>query len=162
MKPECHEDFASAEVDPLFDSSYEFDMAAVERALGEAEKLPDEHREQLATALWEILRWLCDVRMCPKAPEIIGRRAIALAWVMRPELFDGQSLTAISTSLGLHKVAMSIHSADFSKRFRVRNRGQSHGWQVNQRKPAESPSTNQLPDDDGDAPEGESEVNNGC
>lgn len=145
--PEFLEAYASAKVDPLFESSYDFDMAAVERALGEAEKLPDEHRDQLATAIWEIVRWLCDVPMNPNAPAMIGRRAIALAWVIRPELFDGISLTKLAASLDLHKVLMSIHSAEASRVFKVRNRGQSHGWQHNKPVSSEQSSTNQLPDD---------------
>lgn len=80
----------------------------------------------------------------PRA-KIIGARAIAVAWVLKPELFGGASLTAVAKSLGFHVMYLSPHAAEFTRKFGIRNRAQSHAWQLNQ--PAKESPTNTLPDD---------------
>ncbi len=135
-------------VDPLYDGHQGFDWETVERALGEIEDgLDDEaQRQKLRVALAEILRFICGVRLRPGADAWIGRRCIALCWVVNPELFGGVSLTKLAESIGHHKMALSPKAADATRKFNVRNRFQAHGWQHNQQRQS-ARSTNPLPED---------------
>ena len=158
--PAFHEDFASEHVDPLSDKHQDFDFDAVCRALGEVQgvELAEETREQLRQCLAAIFGFLVDVNLDrPNVDTYIGRRAIAMAWVVKPALFGGASQTQIAALIGAsNKMTISPHAAEFSRLFNVRNRGQSHGWNRSKEAPqskrkAAAPTT--LQPIDHDAPE---------
>lgn len=152
--PEFHEDWQSDHIDPVdghantFDyeaidehlsaessstatpeESTDFDFDAVDKALGSnGDTIDEETMTRLTTALVLLVRWICDVSLRKGADAVVGRRAIALAWVLRPEIFNGQSLSALAAQLGTKKMNLSRWTAEFSRVFHLRNRGQSHGW----------------------------------
>lgn len=84
----------------------------------------------MSQAVRSMLVWLLEVNDEAKPPgaRTIARRLIGLAWTLDPSLLEGKSITAIAKELGCHKVVLSIHSAAAHRQFRIRNRGQSHGW----------------------------------
>lgn len=130
MKQEFREDQLSTHVDPLHDSHQEFDYDAVERALGcKPEEMDEETCSKLAQAVLVLVQWLTDVELKKDCQRLIGHRALAAAWVVKPDLFHGMSQTELAELIGAkNKMEISRHAAEFSRVFAVRNRGQSHGW----------------------------------
>ncbi|SVE23893.1 uncharacterized protein METZ01_LOCUS476747, partial [marine metagenome] len=56
----------------------------------------------LAHVLREILHWICEGNRNRGGYALtVARKVIAMAWVLRPEIFDGLSLTAICKSKGV-------------------------------------------------------------
>ncbi len=57
--------------------------------------------------------------------DIIGRRAICAAWILRPELFAGASLSEVGRLPGVDGTRKMLcdHVADFEATFGVRSRG---------------------------------------
>ena len=120
-----------SKVDPLFSAHQDFDYDAVEVALGCApEQLDDDSCSRLATALIVMLRWIIGgQKLQPGCENLIGTRAVAAAWVLKPDLFDSVSQAELGRQLGkTHQVGISKHAAEFTRLFNVRNRGQSHAW----------------------------------
>lgn len=139
-KPAFHEDYHHEHADPMDNHSIvEFDWDELMVRLGEAQtELAPRDYTGLVEALRSILDWMMPSHLhrdgCDRT---IGRRAIALAWAMNPALFENSpSLSQIAKDLGLGKATMSTYTAEASRRFQVRNRGQNHGW--NWRKSVES------------------------
>ena len=134
---EFREDQLSTHVDPLHDSHQDFDYDAVEQALGcKVDALDEETCSRLAAALVVLVRWLADVELKKDCHRLIGLRAIAAAWVVRPDLFHGMSQTELAELIGAkNKMEISRHAAEFSRMFSVRNRGQSHGWNYSKQLP---------------------------
>ncbi len=112
-------------VDPLARlpvDDFPFDQVAA--SLGEATaELDRGDRAKLGQALRMLLSFLCRARH----PESIGRRTIALAWVINPELVGGVSLARLAKGARCSKAALSHYTAQATKRFRVKNRAQSRG-----------------------------------
>jgi hypothetical protein len=110
------------------DTVAQFDFEEVERRLGEAvEDVPESDRGLMADALKQILRFILGRHYRSESGrETIARRAIALAWVIDPSLFGAKpSLTALGKQLGLHKVLLSEHAAEASRRFGIQNSQQA-------------------------------------
>lgn len=140
QKPEFHEDYANR--DAVFaQHSQEFNYDALfERLDGlvESGDIAEQDITGLPIALKNVFDWLFEpvkpksgntAKRTRRVTEQIGRRAIALAWVMDPSRFGNDpSLTQVGTSLGIHKAVMSELTSQFSKQFGVRNKHQSHGW----------------------------------
>lgn len=127
-RPAFIEDYQSDSESALDGQTYDFDWAGLEERLGEAaEELSERDYEGLVEAFNVILDWLLDGS---PMSERIGRRVIALAWVLNPSRFDGESVTKIASRLGLSKATLSCETAAASKRFGIRNRGQAHGWNL--------------------------------
>ena len=109
-----------------------FDWAGLYERLGEAEAdLSARDYAGLTTALSQLLDWVLRADLKGKhSLEIIARRALALAWTLSPAYIEGSpSLTRLANDLGVHKTAMSSHSAEAHRRFGVGNRAQvGHGW----------------------------------
>lgn len=162
-KPEFREDEASQRLDPLADMHQGFDYDAVEKALGLVLEMPDEARDQMCAAMAAFIEYIVGSlrdynlvavkRRAKGAPvaspesnpitpqenrkaRCVGHRTLAVAWVLRPDLFGGVSLTKLAEALGVNKMTLSQHSSDFSSKFGIRNRGQSHGRQHGKRKAA--------------------------
>jgi hypothetical protein len=129
MKPEFHEDYINQHADPTAEPYCEFDWDELYTCLGEATQEDEETRQQLAAAVRQIFQWVISNNInSKKAAEYVGRRAIAFAWVMNPELFEGKSITAVANALGVSKQVLSRDSSTVSKKFGIENRGQAHAW----------------------------------
>ena len=104
----------------------EFDWELLRRLLGEAkDELSEKDYESLGLVLREIMSWL--VR--GDDLNIIGRRAVALGWVVNPKLFDDDpSARQLAKKCGVHYAMLSEDAASASRKFNVRNRSQKHGW----------------------------------
>ncbi|MFM8359065.1 MAG: hypothetical protein ACKOET_10975, partial [Verrucomicrobiota bacterium] len=132
MKPGYHEDYAG-ELDPLDQTPIDFDWSLLEAAMGELQPdLEGEHFAELAEALRRLLAWLVNVRAAnppEKAANLIGRRTLALLWVVDPRLItDSPSLSQLAERLGVSKAVLSHSAAQVTREFGVRNRAQVHGW----------------------------------
>lgn len=85
----------------------------------------------LSSALGEVIRWLLS-----GSSDSAGRkqgillRLLALAWVLRPDYFGGEGVSAaeVCRQFDLPKNRFSEHCAEFTRRYGVRNRAQAHGW----------------------------------
>jgi hypothetical protein len=139
MKPEFHDNYKSAHVDPLEPTHADFDWATVyahldgEQPKEEADPPPVTHKE-MAQILAACFRWALDFdhrrnnQYNCRPTELIGRRLIALAWVTNPASFDGASLASICKRLKVRGPSMAKLTAAASRHFGIVNRGQAHGW----------------------------------
>jgi len=107
----------------------EFDWVGLEVMLGEAPASPSgRDLVMMAEALSRLFAWLVDGKRMPKRglDRIIGRRALAMVWVVRPDLIAGTpSLAKIAKDLGQSRAGLSWHAAEFSRVFGIRNRAQA-------------------------------------
>lgn len=110
----------------------EFDWELLRRALGEArEELGEVQFAVLADIMGELLRWIVKGDKL----HIIGRRAVALGWVVNPDIFKGVSAASLAKRVGCHKAMLSEDAAEASRKYGVRNRAQQHGWNFKEDKP---------------------------
>jgi hypothetical protein len=129
MKPEFHEDYVNNHADPTAEPYYDFDWDELYTCLGEATDHDEQIKQRLAAGVREIFQWVLSTNINNRnAAEFVGRRAIAFAWVMNPELFEGKSITAVASALGLSKQILSKASSEASRKFGIENRGQAHAW----------------------------------
>jgi hypothetical protein len=122
------EDWTSEDVDPLSRGTEDFDLEAVERALGEAQAIAGRDYDALVTALNHLVGFLVRGATNERGDTKAGRRVLALAWVINPSLFGGISLTALAKKVGLSTKNLSVFAAEVSRTFGIRNRGQAHAW----------------------------------
>jgi hypothetical protein len=139
------EDYANnKDADPLDKhTSSQFDWEKVYKELGETleeVELDDDEMQKLAYAFKQVFQWIVDFQIDSSiAEKIIARRSIAVAWVLAPDMFEGSpSLTKLAKSLGLEgrkrgydKMILSAHTSEFSDKFKIQNRAQSHGGKKN-------------------------------
>ena len=131
------EDFDSVKKHPLAPDNPEFDYAAID---GQQEfdvgvALPDVRDYQdMSRALLGILNFILRGNLNdPRYLKAVGLRVVAMAWVIAPERFDNSSLTTLAKRLGCTTNNISVHVADFSRRFGVRNKYQEHDRFKNKR-----------------------------
>lgn len=127
MKPEFFEDYANPHAEPTEPHSADFDWDELEKRLGEHEEPAERQYADLSRALKEILDWILDIDLGKdNADKIIGRRVIALAWVIDPSRFGGASVRKLSARLGFTAPVLSSITAEVSRKFRISNKFQSH------------------------------------
>lgn len=81
-----------------------------------------------ADALRNTLEWFGSPAATRYFGRAFSRRLVALAWTLRPECFDGKSLSALAKSRKISKQALSKYSAQASRIFGIRNGSQrAHG-----------------------------------
>lgn len=155
MKAEFHEDLVTDSQDPLDGQIAGFDFDQIDRILaGHKADLGSTEFERLGIALNAILSWVIgDPRTPKKSERAVARRLIGLAWTINPAFFeDSPSLTDIAKRLGIHKVVLSLHSAQAHRHFGIKNRAQSHGWnfkpQESDALPAHNDDTNEPEEND--------------
>lgn len=103
----------------------DFDWEALSVLLGEAtEDLSERDFSALASAFHEILAWVIKGDKL----DLIGRRTVALAWMLDPNLFEGKSAASLAKKMGIHKERLSECVSESSRRFGIRNSSQKHGW----------------------------------
>lgn len=135
QKPEFHDDFISSHASLLDDHSHvDPDWDAIARDLGE-QVPPDcqhEFRVAVSLALVHLLRWIIRpnlrVNSWESASSGIASRAIGSLWVCNPAEFQGRSAAAVAESYRVAPKTIQGKCADFSKSFKLLNRGQGHGW----------------------------------
>lgn len=135
MKEAFHEDFLSEHSDPLDARTADFDWEEIfRRCDGVRDQLGDERFAELAAGFVALVSHIIgDTPIQRGADKRIGRRFLAFAWVINPSLIEGSpSLSSIARALGVHKVTLSVHSAQAARDFGIRNRAQSHGWNFKQ------------------------------
>jgi len=142
VKSPFHEDFGSKKLDQLDGKVVEFDYGEVERCLGEGSEgeEPVLDSERFAHALRVIFRWITrgSGRSRANQERMVGRRTIALAWLLDPSTFEGApSLARLEAQFGIPTNLLSRIVSEASATFGIRNRDQVHGWNRKPR-PAES------------------------
>jgi hypothetical protein len=130
MKPEFHEDYSTDKLDPLYETTVDFDLAEVERRLGEASDTVPDYAE-LAKVVHRLLKWVAAIDLGkPNAEAVVGRRFLAMAWVTNPELFEGSpSASKLAESLGIKRKADFWElTGEVSRILGITNRSQKHSW----------------------------------
>ena len=141
-KPAFHPEMHSTRVDPLHETTEDFPYEEVERNLGEPVDARGEEMARLVQAVNALIRYLVPAE--PKRPTHaahIGRRTLAMAWVLQPGLVGGKSLRQLARAMGCTPQSLSTHAAEFSRMFNVVNRGQAHGWNRKKSVPEQKPLT---------------------
>lgn len=86
----------------------------------------------MANAIARLFGGLVDGDVAKGFDQTVGRRVIAMIWVVNPELFamdEAPSLAQLAARLGISRAALSAYAAQFSRQFGLRNRSQAaHGW----------------------------------
>lgn len=128
------EDFNSDKVAPTESGCEQFDFDAVERAFGELRDDPDQ-RERLVTAMRFLFDWMIrgDLRRTC-ALRVIGKRALAAAWVVDPARFNNDSLRSIAKQLGCTAANISPLTAQFSRLTGIVNEFKDHDWRTDHEK----------------------------
>lgn len=111
-----------------FGGSEDFDLAAVERALNETP--PGDRDGQFGDALAKLVEWLSEPLTSRnyshtpghKRASLSGRRVAVLQWLLRPESLPNITLEKTAYDLGIQPERLHELSAEFSRRFGVRNR----------------------------------------
>ncbi|MGN6556257.1 MAG: hypothetical protein ACTHLW_21305 [Verrucomicrobiota bacterium] len=124
FKPEFPEDWSRMpNLSPLATRQMDFDWELLRRIMGEAkEEMGDVNYALLADVLREILTWLVK----GKELKIVGKRAVALAWVVNPDLLDSKSMRSMARQLGLSRGVLCRETGEASRVFKIRNRAQAH------------------------------------
>jgi len=124
-KPEFKEDFISEKRDPTVPTATDFDWDEVFREMGE---LSSEDKASVAIVIRKIFLWVTAVKLNRRnTQKMVGRRFIALAWVLDPSLFeDSPSLESLGKKIGCKKMWML--SGQVTKDIGIHNHGQDHAW----------------------------------
>jgi len=134
MKPKFYEDYISTKLDPLASPMQEdFNWDELFERLGEPSdrQAHDEQMERLNQFIRTLFEWVTAIDLKkPNAQVVIGRRFVALAWVMDPALFENSpSASKLAEMLGVNRKAdLWKLTGEVAKRFGIRNRCQSHAW----------------------------------
>ena len=130
MKPQFHEDYSSKELDPLYETAVDFDLAEVERRLGEASDTRPDY-DALGKIVQRLFKWVTAIELGkPNAEIMVGRRFLAMAWVTNPNLFEGSpSASKLAECLGITRKADFWElTGEVSRILGITNRSQKHGW----------------------------------
>lgn len=137
MKTDFDENRVSELEDTLDAKHIDFDFEQVDALLkNSTDHLEPGEYDRLSQALNVLIAWIIGDEKTPPRSELqIARRVIGLAWAINPMFFaDSPSLSEIARRLKIHKVVLSIHSAQAHRDFGIRNRAQSHGSNFKQNK----------------------------
>ena len=124
----------AAEFDAVDSRAIEFPFEELIARLDGIENEADRHREKMAQGLIELLRFFAG--NCLKKESGItdedlrqaGLRMLAALWTLDPSLYDGSpSAAKLSARLGLNRGAVSTRATEFTARYGIQNRAQSHG-----------------------------------
>lgn len=127
-KPPFPNDIQQLEgIDPTFDTQADFDWRGLEELLGEAEQLQESDRALLADVLHKIIAWCVECQPGKLRLDLLGRKIVALAWLVSPEFFEGASLSKLARRAGLkNNKYLAQYSGQASRTFNLRNHAQSH------------------------------------
>jgi hypothetical protein len=130
MKPQFHEDYSTDKLDPLYETTVDFDMAEVERRLGETSDMGPDY-DALGKIVRRLFKWATAVEIGkPNAEAMVGRRFLAMVWVTNPGLFEGSpSASKLAECLGIKRKADFWElTGEASRVLGIVNRNQKHGW----------------------------------
>jgi hypothetical protein len=144
MKPQFHEDYQNEHADPLDCREADFNWNELYERFGEAENdSPLTPEQKMTIALRRICDWVLNINYNIEGQQImpdtlIGRRFIAFAWVMNPELFaDSPSLAKLCRKIGVTIPTLARLTGEVSREFGIQNRAQAHAWNRGENVPAE-------------------------
>lgn len=130
------EEHNSDQVEPTAKGCAQFDWDELERAFKET-PLGDDEKHRLALAMAFILDWLLAVDLDRgHALKSIGKRVVAMAWVLDPQRFakrngdelESISLRSLAKQLGFSAPNISPTTAEFSRLTEIFNQFQDHDW----------------------------------
>lgn len=106
MKPQFFEDYSTDKLDPLAPAMQEdFNWDELYERFGELSdrQMHDEQMERINEFVRKLFQWVVAIDLNrPNSQMLIGRRFIALAWVLNPALFEGSpSASKLAESLGM-------------------------------------------------------------
>lgn len=134
-KPAFHEEYISPKTDPLHTSTVEFPYDDIdERVFGKNFEAEAEQREleraELLKAFRSVFEYCLTIDTSNKnSIELVGRRFIALAWVMHPGLFEGgPSLRELSKRFHTTARVLASLTGEATRKFGITNRAQAHAW----------------------------------
>ena len=127
--PEFYDDLQADNIEPLSQAHYDFDWEGLYARLGEAQSESGADWTTFSACLLKLLKWCVRADKGTGDPvQRAGRRVIAMAWVIRPNLFDGTpSCRKLSAALGKSRDFISAPAAEFTRKFGVRSPAQQHG-----------------------------------
>lgn len=120
--------------DPSDPRSAPFDWDMLEAAMGEAEVDPIDY-QRLGYAIGALIDWLVmpnpGRRGSRDRLKLYGVRLLALAWIVRPDVFDGRpSLRKLAKQHNIDRWVLSRAAARTAARYGVQNAEQSHQQHV--------------------------------
>lgn len=127
MKQPFNEARHSPHADPLDARVSEFDWSALLDDPQTDEDVRRQAFELAAEAIHRLLVWLTSKAATPRRnlDRLIGRRALAMVWVLRPDLIEGSpSLAKLARRIRSTRAGLSWHTSDFSRVFQLKNRAQ--------------------------------------
>lgn len=83
--------------------------------------------DRIATALGEFTHWVINPHPLGKGslnPKAVAQRAIMAAWVVRPDIVKGRTLTDLAAILATKPEVLSRQASSFSRRFGIKGRCQ--------------------------------------
>jgi len=106
----------------------DFDWAGLARCLGECrEEVSEEQFKGVVSVFARLFQWMIPASSIrPGGRNVIGNRAVAMAWVLNPSVFEGASLTEICRKFGFSAPVIAVHTGTFSRAFNVRSQAQCH------------------------------------
>jgi len=130
-----HEDYLNPAADPLHPQTMDFPRDEVFARLDgdipkDVEPLDATTRTKLVEAFGKIFFWVTATDLSRKdSDRRIGKRFIALCWVMNPGLFEG-SPSATKLAEIIRMPACKFHSltGEAAREFGITNRAQDHAW----------------------------------
>jgi len=129
---ELNKSYKPKHVAPAFGktATEDFPMEAMIRHLdGEEDEdvKDDSSHVDAAEVIQMLLKWISASKARDtRAIAFVGKRAIAAAWVINPDLFGGAPGHMVAKSFGISHMKFSWMTAEFSREFGVRNRFQDH------------------------------------
>lgn len=131
---ELNENRDSAHHDPLTElGAADFPFEQIFRELDGDDGGGERRKEELVSALKVLLTWFAepfkDKTQSDKKLDRTGKRVLAALWVLNPGCFREGPISAaeLSRQIGNNRVVISDHASEFTRRFGLRNRFQSHG-----------------------------------
>ena len=125
-----------AELEPHADFKWAEVFADLDGAeLRSVAELDQDEVKRLASALSSVLAWILEAPVRKGYDAQVGRRAIALCWIVSPYLIEGSpSLNALANRMEMPsgRVLLSRHAVAARKKFGVNNPLQrAHDWRNN-------------------------------
>ena len=115
---------ADPRLDPLAPPTHEdFNWEALFALCDGTAELPEPDREKLCMALHEVFRF---VVLSGGKIQAIGQRAVALSWVVSPDLWNGKSAAEVARYLGCPVQRLHVATGQARRRFGIANPGQRH------------------------------------
>lgn len=74
-----------------------------------------------------LLEWIVEIRAKDnRGLSPIATRTLACVWVVNPKLLDDAPAHMVAKAFGISHQKFSVHAAEFSRKFKIKNRFQSH------------------------------------